>query len=402
MSVSLAGLGDAMSKMDAITIGEYGSVRAHTEWLCSSLSPEDQCIQSMPDASPAKWHRAHTTWFFEQFLLLDRLPGYAPFNRDFSFLFNSYYETIGARQPRFARGMITRPSADDVTAYRAHVDEAMTLLQERTAYPADLLALGLQHEQQHQELLMTDMVHALWQNPLAPAMIPGWTPSTPAANANGWVDCDGGIHMVGHTGHRFAFDNELPAHEALLRPYRMAKHLVRNAAWVDFIADGGYRTPTLWMSEGWATVLSEGWEAPLYWRRDGDRWMQFGPGGLTALDPDAPVRHVSWYEADAFARWAGARLPTESEWEVAALSPEITEQDDQVWQWTASSYLPYPGFRPVEGAIGEYNGKFMINQMVLRGGSMATPLGHTRRTYRNFFHPDRRWQFSGLRLATDQ
>ena len=391
-----------MSKMDLIAVSAYGSVRAHTEWLCAALSAEDQCIQSMADASPAKWHRAHTTWFFEQFLLLDRLPGYTAFSRDFSYLFNSYYDSIGERQPRFARGMITRPSADVVTAYRAHVDEAMALLQARPGAPSELIALGLQHEQQHQELLLTDMVHALAQNPLAPAMIPGWSPPAPAPGASAWVDCPGGIYTVGHTGRGFAFDNETPAHEVLLRPFRLATQLVRNSAWLEFMADGGYETPALWMSEGWAAVLSEGWNAPLYWRRDGDRWAQFGPGGLAPLDPAAPVRHISWYEADAFARWAGARLPTEAEWEVGARSPQIAEKDDQVWQWTASAYLPYPGFRPAEGAIGEYNGKFMINQMVLRGGSMATPLGHSRCTYRNFFHPDRRWQFSGLRLATDQ
>jgi ergothioneine biosynthesis protein EgtB len=390
-----------MGHIETTALGAYWTVRAHTERLCADLTPEDQCIQSMPDASPAKWHRAHTTWFFEQFLLLDGLPGYTPFSRDFSYLFNSYYETVGARHPRFARGMITRPSVDEVAAYRAHVDEAMALLHERTDYPADLVQLGLQHEQQHQELLMTDMLHALAQNPLAPVMIPGWSAPASAEAPAAWIDCPGGIHRIGHVGAGFAFDNEGPAHDVLLRPYRLQNRLVRNAAWLDFIADGGYRTPALWMSEGWAAAQAEVWQAPLYWRQRDDGWHEFSPGGLAPLDPDAPVRHISWYEADAFARWAGARLPTEFEWEAASRSPGLLEPDSHVWQWTLSAYAPYPGFRPAEGAIGEYNGKFMINQMVLRGGSMATPPGHTRPTYRNFFHPDRRWQFSGLRLATD-
>ena len=288
----------------------------------------------------------------------------------------------------------------EVSAYRAHVDEAMARLIEQGG-DNSLVLLGLQHEQQHQELLMTDMLHGLAQNPLAPAMIPGWTAPAHTTAADSWIACPGGIHAVGHTGPGFAFDNEGPAHDVLLRPYRMANRLVRNGAWLDFIADGGYATPGLWMSEGWAAVQTEGWQAPLHWRREDTGWREFGPGGLADLDPQAPVRHVSWYEADAFARWAGARLPTEFEWEAARDAPGLLERDDQVWQWTVSAYLPYPGFRAVEGAIGEYNGKFMINQMVLRGGSMATPPGHTRTSYRNFFHPDRRWQFTGLRLAMD-
>jgi ergothioneine biosynthesis protein EgtB len=389
-----------MGHIETTALGAFWAVRAHTERLCAHLSAEDQCIQSMPDASPAKWHRAHTTWFFEQFLLLPSLPGYTAFSPDFSYLFNSYYETIGARHPRFARGMITRPGAAEVTAYRAHVDDAMARLIEHGG-DADLVRLGLQHEQQHQELLLTDMLHGMAQNPLNPVMIPGWAAPAHAAVADAWIDCPGGVHAIGHQGAAFAFDNEGPAHEVLLRPYRLQNRLVRNAAWQDFIADGGYRSPTLWMSEGWAIAQTEGWQAPLHWRRDGPSWQEFTPGGLAALDPNAPVRHISWYEADAFARWAGARLPTEFEWEAASAAPGLLERDDQVWQWTGSAYLPYPGFRPAEGAIGEYNGKFMINQMVLRGGSMATPPGHTRTTYRNFFHPDRRWQFTGLRLAMD-
>jgi ergothioneine biosynthesis protein EgtB len=389
-----------MGHMETTALGAFWAVRAHTERLCAHLTPEDQCIQSMDDASPAKWHRAHTTWFFEQFLLLPSLPGYAAFSPAFSYLFNSYYETVGARHPRFARGMITRPSAADVTAYRAHVDDAMARLIEQGG-DMQLVRLGLQHEQQHQELLMTDMLHAMAQNPLSPAMIPGWTAPAYAPDAEAWIDCAGGIHEVGHGAGDFAFDNEGPVHDVLLRPYRLQNRLVRNGAWQDFIADGGYSTPTLWMSEGWAAVQTQNWLAPLHWRRAGESWQEFGPGGLAPLDPQAPVRHLSWYEADAFARWAGARLPSEFEWEAASQAPGLRERDSHVWQWTGSAYLPYPGFRAVEGAIGEYNGKFMINQMVLRGGSMATPPGHTRTTYRNFFHPDRRWQFTGLRLAMD-
>ena len=390
-----------MGFSDKSAIGAFWAVRHHTERLCRHLTPEDQCIQSMPDASPAKWHRAHTTWFFEQFVLLPHADGYQPFSREFSYLFNSYYEAVGARHPRFARGMITRPSADDVTAYRAHVDAAMEQLIARNLGLDALLALGLQHEQQHQELLATDMLHGLSQNPLLPALDPAWRSPAPSSAADGLLAFAGGMTAIGHAGTDFAFDNEGPAHQAFLPPFQLANRLVRNAAWLEFMADGGYRTPTLWMSEGWAAALEQGWQAPLHWRQQDGAWRQFGPGGEAALDPDAPVRHISWYEADAFARWAGARLPTEFEWETASRHPGLLEADGHVWQWTNSAYLPYPGFRPVPGAIGEYNGKFMINQMVLRGSSEATPPGHARASYRNFFHPDRRWQFSGLRLAQD-
>jgi ergothioneine biosynthesis protein EgtB len=391
----------AMGQADTPILDVFRAVRAHTERLCAHLSAEDQCIQSMPDASPAKWHRAHTTWFFEQFLLMPHLDGYEPFSAEFSYLFNSYYETVGARHPRFARGLITRPGADEVTAYRAHVDTAMARLLNTADALVPTVALGLQHEQQHQELLMTDMVHGFAQNPLSPAMIPGWQPPGASNVEDALLSIDGGIVQVGHDGSGFAFDNEGPRHDVLLRPFRIARRLVRNANWLAFMADGGYRTPTLWMSDGWATVQAEDWQAPLHWRRHGTEWRVFGPGGETDLDPRSPVRHISWYEADAFARWAGMRLPTEFEWEAASACPGFEEGEGHVWQWTASAYVPYPGFRPVEGAIGEYNGKFMINQMVLRGSSMATPPGHTRTTYRNFFHPDRRWQFTGLRLALD-
>ncbi|MBV9537433.1 MAG: ergothioneine biosynthesis protein EgtB [Acidisphaera sp.] len=396
----------------------YAEVRAHTERLAAQLSAEDQCIQSMPDASPAKWHRAHTTWFFEEFVLRPHARGYRVHDEAFRFLFNSYYESVGARQPRPARGMITRPSADAVTHYRRAVDAAMARLLDAGDAPAaplaDLVTLGLHHEQQHQELLLTDMLHGFAQNPLAPAVLPGWRDQAPDDqagddNPTAFAQLDGGIVRIGATGDGFAFDSEGPAHQALLRPYAIATRLVRNRDWLAFIADGGYRTPTLWMSDGWAAVQEQGWRAPLYWREAADvpgGWQQFGPGGLAPLLPDAPVRHVSWYEADAFARWAGAhwagaRLPTEFEWEHAAREGVLEQAEGRVWQWTASAYLPYPGFVPAAGAIGEYNGKFMVNQMVLRGGSAATPPGHTRPSYRNFFHPDRRWQFSGVRLARD-
>ena len=380
----------------------FVSVRQYTEALCKHLTAEDQCIQSMPDASPAKWHRAHTTWFFEQFVLIPHLPRYQRFSADFAYLFNSYYETVGERQPRFARGMITRPSAGEVGEYRAHVDAAMqTLLEDPAPGVAELVVLGLHHEQQHQELLITDMLHGLSQNPLRPAMNPAWQEPPTADPGERFVSFRGGLLRFGHDGAHFAFDNEGPAHTAFLQPFRLATGLVRNSAWLGFMADGGYRTPTLWMSDGWAQVQECGWQAPMHWRLHDGAWHLFTPRGETVVDPEEPVRHISWYEADAFARWAGARLPTEFEWEAASQHPDIAEQDSHVWQWTGSAYLPYPGFRPPAGAIGEYNGKFMINQMVLRGGSMATSHGHIRPTYRNFFHPDRRWQFSGLRLAMD-
>jgi ergothioneine biosynthesis protein EgtB len=383
-------------------LDRFAAVRKHTEHLAAHLSPEDQCVQSMPDASPTKWHRAHTTWFFEEFVLVPNLPGYIPFSSDFRYLFNSYYEAVGARHPRPIRGLVTRPATSEVGEYRMHVDAAMTrLLANPPAGVTELVELGLQHEQQHQELLMTDIVHAFSLNPLFPAMQPGWREPGGIAGPTRFIDCPGGLASIGHDDAGFAFDSEGPRHQTFLRPYRLANRLVRNREWLEFMEAGGYRTVALWMSDGWSTVQTEGWQAPMHWHEQDDGWHIMGPGGLSALDPDAPVRHISWYEADAFARWAGARLPTEAEFEVGAALPGIEETTGIVWQWTVSAYLPYPGFIPVEGAIGEYNGKFMINQMVLRGGSMATPPGHTRLTYRNFFNPDRRWQFTGLRLASD-
>jgi len=396
----LAGAAHAVE--DTTLPRRYAAIRDWTEQLVRSLSPEDQCVQSMPDASPAKWHRAHTTWFFEQFVLTPHAAGYEPFDREFSYLFNSYYEAVGPRHPRPSRGLLTRPAAQRVTEYRRHVDAAMLRLLARLPRDAvSLVELGLQHEQQHQELLLTDMLHAFAQNPLAPPVLPDWQELAGSAGPTRFVECAGGMVQVGHQGTKFCFDNETPAHAVYLQPYAIASRLVRNSDWVDFIADGGYRRVTLWMSDGWACAQANDWTAPLHWREhDGTRW-EMTLRGLVPLDPGAPVRHISWYEADAFARWSGARLPTEAEWEAASGRDDLQEQASHVWQWTCSAYSPYPGYRPAAGAVGEYNGKFMINQMALRGGSLATPANHTRRSYRNFFHPDKRWQFTGVRLAHD-
>ena len=381
---------------------QYETIRAHTETLAAPLTAEDQCVQSMPDASPTKWHRAHVTWFFEEFVLRPSRENYQVFDEDFRFLFNSYYEAVGARHPRPMRGLLTRPAMSRVAAYRAHVDDAMLRFLPRAPEEAlRLVQLGLQHEQQHQELLVTDILDAFSKNPLAPALSPDWREPASSPGAARWLHCVGGVTGIGHADETFCFDNETPAHEILLPDFQIADRLVRNREFLAFIEDGGYRTSTLWMSDGWATVQNEGWIAPAHWRGRDGAWFQMGPGGLAPLDPGAPVRHVSWYEADAFARWSDARLPTEFEWEAASDHPEIQELTGHVWQWTDSAYRPYPGYRPAAGAVGEYNGKFMINQMVLRGGSLATPPGHTRVTYRNFFHPDKRWQFTGVRLARD-
>jgi ergothioneine biosynthesis protein EgtB len=389
------------TKMDTIA-RRFETIRAHTEILAAPLTPEDQCVQSMPDASPAKWHRAHVTWFFEEFILRASRENYRVFDEDFRFLFNSYYEAVGARHPRPMRGLLTRPEASRIADYRAHVDEAMSRLLPRAAADTmKLVELGLHHEQQHQELLLTDMLDAFSKNPLAPAVIPGWREPECDPGSARFLAFSGGVVGIGQAEDGFCFDNETPAHETLLPDFQIADRLVRNDAYLAFIADGGYRTPSLWMSDGWATVQSNGWSAPAHWRESDGTWSQMGLGGLTPLDPASPVRHISWYEADAFARWSGARLPTEFEWEAASGHPGMRELTGHVWQWTDSAYRPYPGYRPAPGAVGEYNGKFMINQMVLRGGSLATSPGHTRATYRNFFHPDKRWQFTGLRLARD-
>ena len=384
----------------------YRAVRARTEALAAPLSPEDQAVQSMPDASPTKWHRAHTTWFFETFVLLPFLPNARRVRDEYGFLFNSYYEAAGPRHARPQRGMLTRPSCAEIAAYRACVDGAMErLLEDPPDAALPMIELGLQHEEQHQELLLTDILHALSLNPTSPAYDPGWRePSGPSPRPVRFLDVPQGVAEIGHDGCGFAFDNETPRHRTYLAPFRIADRLVTNAEWVAFVEAGGYRDPTLWMSDGWSARSAQGWEAPLHWRRRGDgAWVQFTPAGERPLEPTAPVRHVSWYEADAYARWAGNRLPTEQEWEAAAgaFAADLQQVSGIAWQWTGSAYRPYPGFRPWPGAVGEYNGKFMVNQMVLRGGSLATPPGHSRRSYRNFFPPDARWQFTGVRLAED-
>jgi ergothioneine biosynthesis protein EgtB len=380
----------------------YATIRAHTEALAAHLTAEDQCVQSMPDASPAKWHRAHVTWFFEEFVLRPSRENHRVFDEDFRFLFNSYYEAVGARHPRPMRGLLTRPAASRIGEYRAYVDDAMQRFIPRAPDAAlNLIELGLHHEQQHQELLITDMLDAFSKNPLAPAVLPGWQEPAYAAGPTRFLRCSGGVTGIGHDGDGFCFDNETPAHETLIQDFEIADRLVRNGDFLSFIADGGYRTSALWMSDGWAAVQSNLWSAPAHWRNHDGAWTQMGPGGLAPLDPAAPVRHISWYEADAFARWSEARLPTEFEWEAASDHPGMRELRSHVWEWTDSAYRPYPGFRPPAGAVGEYNGKFMCGQFVLRGGSCATPRSHMRASYRNFFPPDARWQFSGLRLAGD-
>jgi ergothioneine biosynthesis protein EgtB len=404
-------------------IAAYRRVRARTAALAAPLSPEDMVVQSMPEASPVKWHLAHTTWFFETFLLAPRERAFAPFHPAFGYLFNSYYEAIGPRHPRPRRGLLTRPSADEVMAYRAQVDARVEALV-AAGLDADgdaALELGLHHEQQHQELVLTDVKHLLFQNPLRPSYAPRLPGARRAAPPLAWIAHPGGVHEVGHAGPGFAFDNEGPRHRCWLEPFALASRAVTCGEWRAFVEDGGYRRAELWLSEGWAQVQALGWEAPLYWERDGGGWTVFTLHGARALDPDEPVAHVSFHEADAFARWAGARLPTEEEWEVAARGagedgaladagryhPSVAgarrpaQLLGDVWEWTRSAYAPYPRYRPAAGALGEYNGKFMCNQTVLRGGSCATPAGHVRTTYRNFFPPDARWQFSGVRLARE-
>jgi ergothioneine biosynthesis protein EgtB len=380
------------------------AVRNETERRAAHLSPEDQLIQSMPDASPAKWHRAHTTWFFEQFLLGRRSPGYTPYHPDYAFLFNSYYVSAGPRHARARRGDLTRPSAEDITAYRHHVDAAVVRFlheadDKTLAEIAALMEVGLNHEQQHQELMLTDILHAFAQNPISPAYDPTWRFPVASGSGDDWIDLNEGIHSIGHAGDSFHFDNEKPAHRALVGPVRLSRNLVTNAEWIAFMADGGYTTPTLWLMDGFAAVTAEQWQAPGHWREIEGKWHIMTLAGLQPVDPEAAVCHISYYEADAFARWRGKHLPTEMEWEVAARAGLLNDAFGIVWQWTRSAYAPYPGYRAIEGALGEYNGKFMVNQLVLRGSSLATPDGHSRVTYRNFFYPHHRWQFTGLRLA---
>ena len=373
----------------------YASVRAHSEALAAPLSAEDCAVQSMPDASPVKWHLAHTSWFFET-VILSRRPGYKPFDPRFLYLFNSYYEALGPRHPRPRRGLLTRPALDEVLAWRAHVDAAMLEACADESL-ADAVTLGLHHEQQHQELILTDIKHAFFSNPLLPAYRAA-APRAAAAEPLEWREHAGGVAAIGHDGAGFAFDNESPRHDVLLRPFRIASRPVSNGEYQAFIADGGYRRAEFWLSDGWARVQEEGWDAPLYWLKDDDGSESvFTLSGVQALEPHALVEHVSFYEAAAYAAWAGKRLPTEFEWEAAGAMFGC----GAVWEWTRSSYDPYPGFKAFEGVAAEYNGKFMVGQMVLRGGSSATPPGHIRPSYRNFFPPQARWQFSGIRLAED-
>ncbi|WP_344692999.1 ergothioneine biosynthesis protein EgtB [Sphingomonas cynarae] len=402
----------------------YRAVRALSIALVEPLSDADATVQSMPDASPAKWHLAHTTWFFETFVLRDHLPDYALHDPRWPFLFNSYYEAEGRRHARDRRGMITRPTLDEVRAYRAHVDAALTAaLPSLPVAAQELVALGCHHEEQHQELLITDVLHLLSENPLEPALWPA-ARKVPVAMPNPirWVEGSNGIVQIGHDGTGFAFDCEGPRHPALLTPHALADRTVTNGEWASFIADGGYREARWWLADGWNWVKTNAIAAPLYWEETDAGWTRFGLDGRRPVDPAAPVTHVSFYEADAYATWAGARLPTEMEWEAAAAMHDATggnqmdtagpveprpATDDagglfgDVWEWTGSAYRPYPGFQTAEGAVGEYNGKFMSGQFVLRGGSCATPRGHARASYRNFFYPHQRWQFTGVRLAKD-
>lgn len=403
----------------------FRAVRALTLDLIAPLSDADATAQSMPDASPAKWHLAHTTWFFESFVLRDHLPGYVLFDARWPFLFNSYYEAEGAHIPRPSRGLLTRPSLEEVIAYRAHVDAALDGAWDDLPPGArELVELGCHHEEQHQELLLTDILHLFAHNPLLPAIWPRQTrgDAGPVA-ALRWIEGQSGKVAIGHPpGDGFSFDCERPRHDVLLPPHALADRAITNGEWRDFMADAGYATPSLWLADGWTWVQANGIAAPAYWQRDGED--VFGLDGVRAIDPATPVSHISYYEADAFARWAGARLPTEAEWENAAsrLDPRqgnllddampahprpappgggMRQMFGDVWEWTASAYSPYPGFVPAQGAVGEYNGKFMASQFVLKGGSCATPRGHIRASYRNFFYPHQRWQFTGLRLARD-
>ena len=397
----------------------YRDIRNATLQITAPFSAEDLMLQSMPDASPAKWHLAHTTWFFETFILSPYLSGYKPFDSRFKQLFNSYYKQLGSHPYRGARGLMSRPSLDEVRAYRDHVDAAMLryleVLNENTAA---LIEVGLNHEQQHQELILTDIKHALWSMPLRPEHV-GGPRDVKTAEPLQWIESEGGIYEIGYEGSGFSFDNESPRHQVLLSPFKLASRLATNAEYLEFMNDGGYRRPELWLSDGWDTVCAQGWKSPFYWEDHDGQWFDFSYDGMREVDPAAPVCHVSYYEADAFAHWSKARLPREDEWEVvganASISGTFLESEKlrpqpasgkglqqmfgDVWEWTASPYIAYPGFTPAPGAIGEYNGKFMCNQFVLRGGSCATPESHIRASYRNFFPPHVRWQFMGIRLA---
>lgn len=401
----------------------FRRVRAQTEALTENLSNEDCALQSMPDASPVKWHLAHTTWFFETFVLNEYLADYESFNAAFRYLYNSYYNAVGEQFPRARRGMISRPALGEIRSYRQHVSGELAAQLDRGHLPEAALALvelGIQHEQQHQELILTDVKHLLSLNPLEPAYSDSALKPNGAAAPLAWTEFDGGLAMIGHAGDGFSFDNELPRHRQHVAPFRIASRPVTNGEYRAFVADGGYRRPDLWLSAGWDVVQQQGWQAPLYWREHEGQWQEYTLHGLQPLDEARPVTHVSQFEADAYARWADARLPTEFEWEIAAdgkvdghfiesgeLHPRTSQRMPlaallgDVWEWTQSAYAPYPGYRPAPGAVGEYNGKFMSNQYVLRGGSCVTPQSHIRASYRNFFPSTARWQFSGIRLARD-
>jgi ergothioneine biosynthesis protein EgtB len=407
---------------------QYREVRAFTEKLTEGLAAEDMVVQSMPDVSPTKWHLAHTSWFFERFVLMEHLRGYVPLHETYLYLFNSYYQQAGERHCRDQRGYISRPTVAEVMTYRRHVDDAMATLferadEERLGAVDALVTLGLHHEQQHQELMLTDIKHVFSVNPLRPVYRDvGSRPPAEAAGPVGWIAFPGGVHEIGHAGGGFAFDNESPRHREFLAPFELADRLATNGEYLAFMTDGGYRRPELWLSLGWASVKDKRWSEPFYWEQRDGVWMHFTLGGMQEVDPAEPVCHLTFFEADAFARWAGARLPTEAEWEVAAAGQPMAgnfveggrfhptaalqarglrQMYGDVWEWTASPYTAYPGFRSEPGAVGEYNGKFMCNQLVLRGGSCATSRTHVRSTYRNFFPPDASWQFSGVRLARD-
>jgi ergothioneine biosynthesis protein EgtB len=406
----------------------YRAVRGFSERLCETLEPEDCTIQSMPDVSPTRWHLAHTTWFFEEFVLKQQ-PWYRPSSDQYAYLFNSYYNAVGKQFPRAKRGLLSRPTVAEVFEYRHEIDGQMLQVLEQgenqQADIATIVELGLNHEQQHQELMLTDIKHVLSCNPLYPVYREGRFEQAVSLAEQSWIDFDEGLYWIGYDGEGFAYDNESPRHRVFLEAFQLSNRLVTNGEFLDFINDRGYARPELWLSEGWRHVTEEGWQAPFYWLAREGTWFEFTLAGLNPLDPNRPACHVSYFEADAFARWAGARLPTEAEWEVAsemvpidgrwadtrladgegihpngfARGATLAQMFGDVWQWTGSAYLAYPGYRPAEGALGEYNGKFMCNQFVLRGGSCATPSGHIRRTYRNFFPPEARWQFSGIRLA---
>jgi ergothioneine biosynthesis protein EgtB len=417
----------AVARSDASLLDRYRDVRGRTEALCEPLETEDFIVQSMPDASPVKWHLAHTTWFFEMFVLTPFVTGYRPFHPQFSFLFNSYYTTVGPRPPRGERGLLSRPTVAEVYRYRAYVDQHVTELLQSTSPASEVqsrLILGVNHEQQHQELILTDLKHAWAANPLHPVYREA-IPDRGKPPRASWLNFPEGLTWIGHDGDGFAFDNECPRHRVFLNGFQLAGRPVTNEEYLAFIADGGYERPELWLSDGWSCRQARGWTTPLYWEKQGTEWWTFTLGGLQPLVPGEPVCHVSYYEAEAYARWAGARLPTEAEWETAAQTPSlgghflesgrfhpaaIPAADDagplfqlysDICQWTASPYVGYPGYHPPSGALGEYNAKFTCNQIVLRGASCVTPRSHARRTYRNFFPPDARWQFSGIRVARD-